>query len=111
MKKPKLRIPMFGKAKIQNSSVWKSQNSEFQSLEKSRTRIPVTGKAKLHNSNVSKTENLEFQFFVKAEIKNSIRKSQKPEFPSLEKPKTRIPMFGKAKIQNSNVWKSRNSEF
>ena len=33
------------------------------------------------------------------------------EFQCLEKPKSRIPMFGKAKIQNFNVQKSKNLEF
>ena len=43
---------MFGKAKIQNSNVWKSKKSEFQCLEKPNTRIPMFGKAKNQNSNV-----------------------------------------------------------
>ena len=30
---------MFGKAKIQNSNVWKSQNLEFQCSEKQKSRI------------------------------------------------------------------------
>ena len=29
LKTPKSRIPMFGKTKIHNSYVWKSQNTEF----------------------------------------------------------------------------------
>ena len=39
------------------------------------------------------------------------RKAQTREFQCLESPKFRIPMFGKAKIHNSNVWKSQNSQF
>ena len=54
------RIPMFGKAKVQNSNVWKSQNPEFQCLEKPKSRIPTFGKAKFQNFNVQKSENLEF---------------------------------------------------
>ena len=61
---------MFGKAKLENSNVWKSQNPEFQSLEKVKSRVPV-----------------------------------------FEKPNSRIPMFGKAKIKNTNVKKSQNPEF
>ena len=37
---------MFGKAKVQNSNVWKNQNSEFQCLEKLKFRIPMFGKPK-----------------------------------------------------------------
>ena len=67
------------------------------------------------------------QFFIN-KIQNFIQnsnvwKSQHQEFQCLEKPKSRIPMFGncqklfrvpmfgKAKIKNSNDWKSQNSEF
>ena len=32
---------MFGKAKNQNSNVWKGENPEFQCLEKAKTRIPI----------------------------------------------------------------------
>ena len=40
----------------------------------------------------------------KAKIQNfNVWKSEKPEFQCLEKPKFRIPMFGKAKVQNSNA--------
>ena len=40
------------------------------------------------------------------------RKAQTREFQCLEQPKFAIPMFGNAKIKNSNVWKlSQNSEF
>ena len=39
---------MFGNAKIQNSIVWRSQNSQFRCLEKEKSRIPMFGKAKLH---------------------------------------------------------------
>ena len=46
---------MFGKAKNQNSNVWKGQNSEFQCLEKPKTRIPMFGKAKIQNSSVWKS--------------------------------------------------------
>ena len=88
LKKAKFRIPIFGKSKIQNSNVWKSQKPEFQCLEKPKFRIPIFGKAKLQITN--------------------LWTSQKPEFQCLEKPKFRIAMFGKAKIQNCNVWKSQN---
>ena len=41
---------MFGKAKIQNANVWKSQNIEFQCLEKPKHRISIFGKAKKQSS-------------------------------------------------------------
>ena len=50
---------MFGKAKLQNYNVWKSQNPEFQCLEKPKSRIPMFGKAKIQNFNVRKSKNLE----------------------------------------------------
>ena len=37
----KFLIPLFGKAKVQNSNVWKSQNSQFQCLEKEKCRIAM----------------------------------------------------------------------
>ena len=40
---------------------------------------------------------------------SSVWKSQHKEFPRLEKPKFTIPMFGIAKIRNSNAWNSENS--
>ena len=69
-----------------------------------------------------------FHLFFMNKIQNFIQnsniwKSQHQEFQCLEKPKSRIPMFGncqklfrvpmfgKAKIKNSNDWKSQNSEF
>ena len=62
----KFAFPMFEKAKIQNSIVWKSQNSQFQSLEKEKSRIPIFGmpkflipmfgKVKIHYSNVWKSQ-------------------------------------------------------
>ena len=64
---------MFGIVKIPNSILWKSQNSEFQCLEK----------PKIKNSNDWNRQNSYFQ--------------------CLEMPKLRIPVFGKAKIHNSNV--------
>ena len=73
---------MFGKAKIQSYSVWKSQTREFHCLEKPKSRIPVFSKAKIQSS--------------------SVWKSQTQEFRCLEKQKSRIPMLRKAKIQN--VW-------
>ena len=36
----KSRIPMFGKTKIQDYTVWKNQDTEFQSLEKQNTEWP-----------------------------------------------------------------------
>ena len=63
--KPKFRIPMFGKEKIQNSNLRKRKNLEFQCLKKlnfqnsnvwkkPKFRIPMFGKAKIQNSNVWK---------------------------------------------------------
>ena len=43
---------MISKAKIQNSNVWKRQNSEFQCLEKAKFRIRMIGKGKIQNSDV-----------------------------------------------------------
>ena len=64
------RIQMFGKTEIHNFNVWKSQNTEFQSLEKPQLRIPMFGKAKTLNSNVWKIK-----------IQNSnVKKRQNPEF-------------------------------
>ena len=50
---------MFGKPKIQNTNVWKTQKLEFQCLEKAEIQknIPVFGKAKNHNSNLWKSKN------------------------------------------------------
>ena len=80
MEKPKTRIPMFGKAKIQNSNLWKSQTSdyqsldkpksEFQSLEKSKFRIVMFGKAKIQNCNVWKSQN---QFYLEISSVNTRR--------------------------------------
>ena len=50
------RIQMFGKTEIHNFNVWKSQNTEFHSLEKPQLRIPMFGKAKTLNSNVWKVK-------------------------------------------------------
>ena len=71
MEKQNLKFPMLGKSKKQNSNVWKSQNPEFQSLEKLKSRVPVFekpisripmfGKAKIKNTNVKKSQNPEFQ--------------------------------------------------
>ena len=82
---------MFGKAKIQSYSVWKSQTREFHCLEKPKSRIPVFRKAKIQSS--------------------SVWKSQTQEFQCLEKQKSRIPMLRKAKIQNSNVCKNKIQNF
>ena len=38
---------MAGKAKIKNSNVWKSLNSDFQFLEKPKFRIPIIGNARI----------------------------------------------------------------
>ena len=43
---------MFGKAQILTPTVWKSENRQFQCLEKSRSSIPISGKAQILNSNV-----------------------------------------------------------
>ena len=53
------RIPMFGKAKVQNSNVWKSQNPECQCFEKPKYRIPMFGKTKIQNFNIWKTQKTE----------------------------------------------------
>ena len=45
---------MFGKAKIQYSSVWKRKSPEFQCLEFPKFLILLFGKAKTHYSNVWK---------------------------------------------------------
>jgi len=45
----------------------------------------------------------------KTQIENSnVSKSPNKEFQCLEKPKQRILIFGKAKIENSSVWKIEN---
>ena len=59
---------MFGKAKDQNSNVWKKENLQFQCLEKEKFRFPMFGKAKVWNSNVWKKANFEFQCSEKAKI-------------------------------------------
>ena len=46
---------MFGKAQILTSNVWKSENRQFQCLEKSRSSIPIIGKAQILNSNTWKS--------------------------------------------------------
>ena len=56
---------MIGKAKIQNSNVWKSQKPEFQCLEKPKTRIPMFEKAKIQSSSVWKSQKPEFQCLEK----------------------------------------------
>ena len=71
METPKSRIPMFGKAKIQNFIVWKSQNSQFQCLEKKKSRIPIFGSAKIPTSSVWKSHNSLFQCLEKAKMENS----------------------------------------
>ena len=55
MEKPKFTIPMFEKGKVQNSNVWKRQNSQFKCLEKEKFRIPMFGIPKIPNSNVWKS--------------------------------------------------------
>ena len=69
-------IPMFKKAKTEVS---KSQNPDFQCLEK----------PKINNSHV--------------------RNSRGSHFQCLEKPNFTISVFGIAKIRNSNAWNSENS--
>ena len=61
---------MFGKAKIQNSNLWKSQTSDYQSLDKPNTRIPMFGKAKIQNCNVWKSQN---QFYLEISSVNTRR--------------------------------------
>ena len=49
---------MFGKAKIEVS---KTQDPDFQYLEKPTKRIPMLGKAKIHNSSAWNSQNSQFQ--------------------------------------------------
>ena len=89
LRKAKHWIPMSGKAKIQNSKVWKSKstgfqslkskNTEFQCLEKPKYKTPMLKKNKIHN--LLERQNTEFQCL----------KSQNTEFHCLEKPKHWIP--------------------
>ena len=51
---------MFGKAKIHNFSFWKTQNSEFQCLEKPYFTFLMFGKANFQNSIVWKRQNFQF---------------------------------------------------
>ena len=82
---------MFGKAKLENFNVWKSQNPEFQSLEKLKSRVPVFEKP-----------NSRILMFGKAKIKNTnVKKSQNPEFQCLEKQDPEFNCFEKAKRLNS----------
>ena len=62
---------MFGKVKFLNSNVWKSQNLEFQCLEKLTFRIPM----------FRKSQNLEYQYLEKTKLRIGIFvKSQNLEF-------------------------------
>ena len=99
---------MFGEANIQNSNVWKSQNSqckclkrksgEFQCFADQKFRIPMFRKAKRHNSNVQKNPNSRIPVFRIAKICNSkVCKRQNSQFQCLDKRKLTIPMFLKAK--------------
>ena len=82
---------MFGKAKVLNSKLWKRQILEFESL-------------KMHKIK-------EFHRLQTPNLNSNVRKSTNPKFFCLEKPKSSIPMIGKAQILNSNVWKSQNRQF
>ena len=75
---------MFGKAQTKNSNIWKSENREIQCMEK---------------------PNKEFQCFEKRKSRNPMLR--KPQILRSSQNST-IPMFVKAKVKNSNVWKSRN---
>ena len=67
-------------------------------MEKPKFTIPMFGNAK----------NKEFQCLEKPNLKNSnVWSGQNSQFQCLEKEKSGIPMFGIAKIPNSNVWKSQ----
>ena len=48
---------MFGKPKIQNTNVWKTQKLEFQCLEKAKIQNSNVWIAKNHNSNLWKSKN------------------------------------------------------
>ena len=78
---------MFGKAQTKNSNIWKSEIREIQCMEK---------------------PNKEFQCFEKR--KSRIPMLRKPQILRFSQNST-IPMFVKAKVKNSNVWKSRNRKF
>ena len=71
---------MFGKAKVQNSNVSKTQKPEFRCLEKSKFRISIFGKAKIQNSNI----------IVKAKIQNcNVSKSQNQFYLEISSVNTR----------------------
>ena len=79
---------MFGKAQIKNANIWKSENREFQSLEKSKQRIPMFQKEKIENSNVWKREIREIQCLKKRKSRTPMfGKANNHEFQCLEKPK------------------------
>ena len=117
------RIPIFRNAKIYNSSVWKSQNLQFQCLKSQNSEFRCFAKSKLQNSNDSKKPKFRILMFGKRTkiqklniwkgqcLEFQCLENQKLEFQCFEKPKFTIPMFGKSAIYNSNVWKSQNSEF
>ena len=80
---------MFGKAKIENSNGWKSQNQKFPCLYKRKSRILMFEKAKIEFSKVLKSEKLwRIPTFGKREYRG---------FQCVEKRKSRILMFEKGK--------------
>ena len=73
------------------------------------------GKAKIQSSNVWKIKKTEFQYLEKPKSRvivfGKADKSLISRVPVFKKPNSRIPMFGKAKIKNTNVKRSQNPEF
>ena len=71
------------------------------------------GTAKTVNSNVEngKIQNCDVWIRQNTEILNSVWKGKILEFECLRKAKHCISMSGKAKIQNSKVWKSKSIGF
>ena len=85
---------MFGKSNILNTNVWKSQNPQFQTLERQFS-----------------SKNKEFHQLKSQNLNSNVRKSTNPKYFCLEKPKSSIPMIGRAQTLNSHVWKSQNRQF
>ena len=65
------------------------------------------GKAKIQSSNVWKIKKTEFQYLEKPKSRVTVfgkaDKSLISRVPVFKKPNSRIPMFGKAKIKNTKL--------
>ena len=125
LEKPKFTILMFGKAKtlnsnvekakIQNANVWISENTEMQFFEKQNSWIPMFVKCRTLNFNFFKSQNPEFHvmFGKRKPLNSDVWKN----WPKAESPmfgrdiKHWITLYGKGKIQNSNVCKSKSTKF